>query len=105
MDAIKLTAYVDESRRLVVDLPPDAPIGNVEVTIEAQSATEEADVTNLTPREIARAKLLAAGLLVTDIKAPEDAKQLTIEEIWELGTLPSGSPSVSEMIIRDRGEY
>ncbi|MFN8418033.1 MAG: hypothetical protein U0528_02115 [Anaerolineae bacterium] len=59
----------------------------------------------MTPREIARAKLLAAGLLVTDIKAPEGTKRLTTEELWKLTKLPPGSPSVSEMIIRDRGEY
>jgi hypothetical protein len=101
MGAIKLSVYIDQSRRLIIDLPEDTPIGAAELTIQPQ---EESPKPLLTEREIVRATLLAAGRLVTNIKAPKGLKPLTAEELLENGTLPPDSPSGSEMIMQDRGE-
>ena len=60
MDTITLTAVVGEDRRLVIDLPPDAPTGPIEVTIRAATPQPEKQLT----REEARARLRAAGVFV-----------------------------------------
>lgn len=62
METITLSAVVGEDRRLVIDLPKDTPTGPVELII--RPATGNA------AREAARAKLLAAGALVTDWASP-----------------------------------
>jgi hypothetical protein len=105
--AIKRHVTVGEDRKLVIELPPDAPTGDIEVTIQA--AQPEA-VSTLTPypnpaREAARDKLLAAGVLSTVWKAPEGTKRLTPEEILELVKLPRGAKSNLDLINEDRGEY
>lgn len=105
--AIKLHVTVGEDRRLVIELPPDAPTGEVEVTIQA--AQPETPST-LTPypnpaREAARAKLLAAGALSTAWKAPEGARELTWEEILEIGKLPPGAKSNLDIVNEIRGDY
>lgn len=56
-------------------------------------------------RETARAKLLAAGSLVTQFEVPEDAVRLSVEERIKLGTLKPGSPSTLDLINEDRGEW
>jgi hypothetical protein len=101
MDQVTISTYVHEDRRLVLDLPDEIPTGPVEVTIKpaAQSSTA-----GNAAREAVRAKLLAAGFLVTDIKAP-DITLLSQEEIWELGKLPEGARSSDELIDEDRGTY
>lgn len=108
MYAIKLTAIVPDDRRLVIELPPDAPTGEVEIEIHAapQPAEPAPDVPKkgLT-REEARAKLLAAGYLVTSIRAPQGYVPLTAEERLKIGTLPEGSRPSHELIIEDRGEW
>jgi hypothetical protein len=56
-------------------------------------------------REQARAKLLAAGFLVTDIRAPLGTLPLTPEERLRIGTLPPGARPSEELIDEDRGAY
>ncbi len=101
MVAIKLDATVSADHKLIVELPDDVPVGAVKLTIEPQGNAERPPLT----RERAREILLAAGLLVTTIHAPEGTVPLTDEEIMQLTRLPPGSPSSLDLINEDRGEY
>jgi hypothetical protein len=56
-------------------------------------------------REAARAKLLAAGALVTQFDVPEGAVRLTVEERLRMGTLRPGARSSLDLINEDRGEW
>jgi hypothetical protein len=103
METIIVSATIGEDRRLVVDLPPDTPTGNVEVVIRPASTGYE--IPYNPEREAARAKLLAAGFLVTSIRAPEGTVPLTVEERMRLGTMPPGAPDSLELVNEDRGEY
>lgn len=98
MVAIKLSKIVGENRRLIIDVPADMPVGEVEVIIRS---TSEAVVT----RELARAKLLTAGMLTTSIPVPADAKPLTIEERQRIGTLSAGARPSEALIDEDRGAW
>jgi hypothetical protein len=99
---IHIKAIIGEDRRLVIDLPPDTPTGPVELVIHpAPEQTEKKPLT----REEARAKLLAAGLLVTSIHAPEGTVPLTPEELLRVGQLPPDARPSEELIDEDRGEY
>lgn len=100
---IRIKTTIGEDRRLVIDLPDDTPTGPAELVIHpAQPPQREA--TTLT-REEARAKLLAAGALVTDIHAPEGTIPLSPEELLRIGKLPPGARPSEELIDEDRGEY
>jgi hypothetical protein len=103
MDAIVIRATIGEDKRLVLDLPPETPVGPVDVVITPH--TEPTHPVTNPAREAARAKLLAAGKLVTDIHAPEGTVPLSPEELVRIGTLPPGSPSLEDLINADRGEY
>lgn len=114
MYAIKLTAIVPDDRRLVIELPPDAPTGEVEIEIHA-APQPTAEPPAVTPpdapkqgmtREEARAKLLAAGALsIIKSDLPEDYVPLTQEELFQIGQMPPGTRPSHEIIIEDRGEY
>ena len=104
MQPIRLTAVVGEDRRLVIDLPPDTPTGPVELEVRSAAPAPTVPDKPLT-REEARAKLLAAGYLVTSIRAPEGTVPLTPEEILEIGKLPPGARPSEELVDEDRGEY
>jgi hypothetical protein len=101
MDAIKLLVEINKDRRLIIDLPEDMPTGLAQVTITPQNASMNV---NNPARENARAKLLAAGFLVTTIRAPEGTLSLTPEERFVLGTLPPGTPSIDDLVNEDRRE-
>lgn len=111
MNAVTLSATISEDHKLIIELPKDIPSGQVEVIIRliqpAQAATHTDD--EYPPynaeREEARAKMLAAGKLVTWIKAPEGTVPLSAEEIQRIGTLPPGARPSEELINEDRGEY
>ena len=103
MTSIKLQATVGEDRRLVIDLPPEVPVGEVEIEIRPQPADLPPQSGELT-REEARARLLAAGALVTWIHAPEGTVPLTPEELLEVGTLPPGATPTDQLIFDDREE-
>lgn len=100
MTAIRLSAVVGADRRLVVDLPADAPIGPMEIVI-----TPAVDRPNL-EREEVRARLQAAGLLVnTEAYDWDDDELMDVgdDERDEPVELPPGSPSSEELIDEDRG--
>ncbi len=101
---IRLSAVVGEDRRLVIDLPPDTPLGPVELEVRPAAPVPTQRNKPLT-REEARAKLLAAGYLVTSIHAPEGTVPLTAEERMEIGRLPPGARPSDELVDEDRGEY
>jgi hypothetical protein len=103
MDAITFSIEIKEDRHLVIDLPPDTPLGRADLIITIRPQESKAPV-NLA-RETARAKLLAAGFLVIGLQAPEGTVALSPEERLQLGTLPAGGLSVDDLINEDRGEF
>jgi hypothetical protein len=103
MDAIRLSVDIGEDRRLVIDLPADTPIGQAELIIKPY---EEPKIQTTNPaREVARAKLAAAGALSTTHHVTEDAPMLTPKEqqrVWE--QFSQGRTS-DEIINEERGSY
>jgi hypothetical protein len=104
MDAIRIPVVVGEDRRLVIDLPAEVPVGPVELVIRPLEQQNSGSPAN-PAREAARAKLLAAGFLVTNIRAPEGTVPLSNEELERLGRLLAGARPSEELIDEDRGTY
>jgi hypothetical protein len=104
MDAITIEAEVGQDHRLVQPLPPEVPVGRVKLIIQPVEEPSSPAKKPLT-REEARAILLAAGKLVTDLHAPEGTVALTPEEILRIGQLPPGARPSEELIDEDRGLY
>lgn len=104
---ITIAAVIDESRKLIIDLPLDTPMGQVEVTVRPIPPVDEAVGTAAWRAEYERlrAKLAAAGALSTIWQAPDDAVELSEEERIRIGTLPPDAPSSDQLIREDRGEY
>lgn len=102
---ITISVVLGEDRRLIIDLPPDVPTGEVEVNLVVSSTTLEPQKVVNPAREAARAKLLAAGKLSTTWHAPEGAVALTEEELIRIGTLPPDAPPSEQLVSEDRGEY
>lgn len=101
MDRITIEAEVGHDHRLVDALPPEVPVGRVRLVIEPVEA-----LTVVNPaREVARAKLRAAGALGTAHHAPEEAVALSDEALQRLGQKPPGATSLDDLINADRGEY
>lgn len=97
---ITLSATIGEDRRLVIDLPPDTPIGEVNLII----LPHPAPISN-PAREAARAKLLVAGALRTQVDVPDSVMPLPLEERIRMGTIPPGSPTSEELVNQDRGAW
>jgi hypothetical protein len=104
MDAIIIEAEVGHDHRLIEALPPEVPVGRVKLIIEPVPEVPTSSTHPLT-REEARAKLLAAGKLVTDLHAPEGTVALTPEERLRIGQLPPDARPSEELIHEDRGLY
>src|SRR4051812_46956890 len=105
MDAIKIPVVIGEDRRLVIELPADVPVGPAELVIRSLEPERRVDAPMNPAREAARAKLLAAGALATDLGIPEDIKPLSDQELERLGRLLSRGRSTLDMINEDRGTY
>ena len=103
MDAIMLSVEIGEDRRLIIDLPADTPVGQADLIIKPHGETVAQS--NNPAREAIRAKLLAAGKLVTDIHAPEGTVLLTLAERQRIGQLTPGARSSEQLIDEDRGLY
>lgn len=102
MVAVRLTAVVGEDRRLNIVLPPEIPVGMVELTVQAASSVDM-EAANAKRAEV-RAKLLAGGILATEQVSPPDTVQLTEEELWALTQPPPSAKPTHEQIDEDRGE-
>jgi hypothetical protein len=103
MEAVTIPVVVGPDRRLVLDLPPSTPIGPANVVILPR--TNGADERATSVRDTARAKLLAAGFLATDIRAPDGTARLSDEDLAHLGQLPAGARPSEDLIDEDRGSY
>lgn len=97
---IHLSTVIGEDRKLVIELPPDTPTGQIDLELTLISAAKtEAPHTN-PAREAARAKLLAAGALSTAHHTTTNAQPPTKEALRRAGTLPAGARP-SEQILRE----
>lgn len=104
---IVMNAVVGEDHRLIIDLPPYGPTGNVMVMVASTEAPtpvqESPDVVVNPERERLRAILLAAGKLgtahyVEHVVYPKD------EEWMNAGHMPPGTPSSEETLRELRGD-
>jgi hypothetical protein len=114
MNTIYLRGLITPERRLIVELPPDAPTGIVELALWVTDAANEGrlphEVDDIAHREIPvneerdriRALLAAAGLLAT-VKGPPAWFVPTEEDEMPI-ELPPGSPTIQQMINDERGE-
>ena len=67
--------------------------------------TSGADERATSARDTAPAKLLAAGFLATDIRAPEGTAPLSDEDLAHLGQLLTDARSSEDLIDEDTGTY
>jgi hypothetical protein len=100
MAAIHLKAVVGDDRKLVIQLPPEILPGSVDLVIHTAEISGSDSA-----RNGARAKLFAAGALVTHFATPENARRLSIEERLHLGTMPADARPSLDLINEDRGEW
>jgi len=103
MSSVTISGVVGPDHKLVIDVPREIPPGPVSVVIQPVAPIQPS--TGTLTREEARARLLAAGMLVTEFKIPPDAEILSDEEILEIGTLPPGARPSEELIDEDRGPH
>jgi hypothetical protein len=98
-DRIVISAVVGDDHKLIIDLPPDSPIGPVQVVVEAEEpiSVEEPSVPVNPERERLRAILLAAGKLGT-AHIVEDITYPTDEEWMNAGIMPPGTPPSEETL-------
>jgi hypothetical protein len=102
MVAVRLSAVVTEDRELIVQVPQEIPAGPVELLIQTSQPTSPA--INNPAREIARAKLAAAGLLSNIHRLPIGTRIPTDDEVRAAGILPPGSRPSEDLIDEDRSE-
>ncbi len=103
MDSVTLSAVIGEDRRLIIDLPPDTPTGEVELTIRASQ--KSIDKLSNPATETARAKFIAVGALSTAHQAPVGFVPLTLIDRMSIGKLPAHARPSKELIDEDRGEF
>lgn len=105
MQPIVLTAIVDEKRRIMIDLPDDLPLGEVELEVFFHPIKQENDTETPNPitGEWIRAKLKSAGLLA-ETEFFVDAEELTEEEEERLGHMLKNGLSAADMVYEDREE-
>ncbi len=117
MNVIKLSVWVGEDKRLVVDLPPETPVGMLDVQILVPEVIHKEAVPIINGEHIhgehvetvaeERARfrkiLSEAGLLSTAHHAPAGYVPLSDEERMRLITLPPGARPTDELIDEDRG--
>jgi hypothetical protein len=103
MEAVTIPVVVGPDRRLVLDLPSSIRIGPANVVILPRM--NGADERATSARDAARAKLLAAGFLAMDLRAPEGTAPLSDEDLTRLGQLPAGARLSEDLIDEDRGTY
>jgi hypothetical protein len=97
---IHLSTFISEDRKVVIDLPPDVPTGEVELELVIRPVVEDDEFPFNTERERIRAKMLAKGMLSTAHNPPDDMEFPTEDEIEQAGILPPGVRP-SEDILRE----
>ena len=100
--SIKTQAYVDQKRRIMIDLPDDVEPGMVELDMVVRQMSDPANEYETGSVEWARAKLRAAGLLVEDHYP--DAVEVSEEELKRLGQVFADERPMSDLINEDREE-
>src|SRR5579859_4658287 len=103
MQTIIIEAEVGSDHRLTEPLPPEVPVGRVRLAIEPMQESATASKQHSLTRQEARAKLLAAGKLVTDLHAPQGTVALTPEELLQIGQLPPNARPSEDLVDEDRG--
>jgi len=103
MYEVTITVVVGADRRVTIDLPPKTPLGPADVLIVPRLS--RVDAPNETPREVARAKLLAVGALSHAVHAPAGTVALSESDLERLGRLAPGARPSEELIDEDRGPY
>lgn len=101
---IHLSTVIGEDRKVVIDLPPDIPTGEVELELVIRPVIEASEFPPNPERERIRAKMLAKGMLSTAHNPPEDMEFPTEEEIYEAGILPPGTRPSEEVLREIRDE-
>lgn len=111
MQTMTLPGVIDENHTLSVKLPPNFETlkGHVDLIIHLENDQKLViEVKHNTPinpeREIARAKLQAAGLLSSAYTLPSDVVIPTDAEVYAAGSLPPNAISTDELVNEDRGE-
>lgn len=102
MRVITIEAEVGQDRRLILELPPDTPIGRVKLVIQSLGEAPMLERQSLT-REEARHRLHAAGKLLKMPVAPQGTTRSNDEEDHRLSNLFGAGPSVEGLIDVDRG--
>jgi hypothetical protein len=104
METIKVKTIIDEKRRIMIDLPDDVPLGEVELEMNIRRVGAVPDEPpEIITREWVRAKLKAAGLLAEDEFFPE-AEEVSEEELERLGRVFAADGPISELVDEDREE-
>ncbi len=99
---IIIPANIPEDRRVVIELPPDTPTG--EVTLQVVVLTEEAaPIVENPERERLRQKLLAAGML-TEYPLPEGFVAPSPEAVRQAGRHRPGATPTDQIIREMRDE-
>ena len=100
---IVIKAEVSQDRQLTgYELPPDVPVGQVELVI--RPAAKGSSASPRLTREVARARLLAAGRLSTARHSPENPMRLSDEEHQRLARLFGGDDvTLLDLVNEDRG--
>jgi hypothetical protein len=91
LQPIILTAVVDEKRRIMIDLPDDVPLGEVEFLLLAMHQRDTAELT----RESLRARMIAAGHRSNLYQAPDDM-EISEDELERIGKKLVQGKSLSE---------
>jgi hypothetical protein len=101
MVALRISVTIGEDRRLVIDLPPEVPLGPAEANVVIQAAPSILSPTD--NRAALLAELRAAGVIRETVPVPAGARQLTDAERNHIGNLPPGARPSHELIDEDRG--
>jgi hypothetical protein len=114
MEAIKLSGWVGEDKKLVLELPAETPVGEVEVVVIPRNGeTQPIKLVNgmgqleawVERREQLRKKLLADHLSRRLCYAPQGYVPLSDEARMALVKLPEGARLTDTLIDEDRGAY
>ena len=103
MVAVKLSVYVGEDRNVTIKFPDEVPVGQVDLIVQVPS--EPAEIGVNPDRERLRAKLLAAGAILTQVDVPPGVKRLSVEERMRIGTMPPGTRPSEALIDEDCGKW